>query len=303
MFRKREKENGFRISRMISGFPLPDFDFDEPDETAFDMLGSDHCITEYERQEIEKILELAIDWTNPLRCTKNSAVYLACGSDNNWAVKITDNKKRVEEEYQKRMAIPDVVSLVKTVRIASIATQSMLQMELCEFGDITQFKFETKGDLLSMMYYVALGLHVIHENGWMHLDVSPSNILLADDTFKLADFGTLIRVGEFTEGCEGAGPYVSPEALQFPSGPYSVGTATDIFSFGLVCLEAATGVLAPRGGSSAYVKLRQGKIGIGSGKYQCKWDAEIQSLIASMLRVNPMERPTAAQIMETVKRL
>lgn len=288
---------------MINGFPLPDFDFDEPDETTFDIVGTDHCVSDFERQEIEQILDLSVDWSQPLRCTKNSSVYLACDSDNSWAVKITKNKKRVEEEYLKRKAIPDVISLVKTIRMTSTATQAMLQMELCEYGDITQFKFETQGDLLSMIYYVASGLQVIHEHGWMHLDVSPSNILLSEDTFKLADFGTLIRVGEFTEGCEGAGPYVSPEALHFPSGPYPVGTATDIFSFGVVCLEAATGVLAPRGGSSGYVKIRQGKIGIGSGKYRCRWSAEIQDLIASMLRVNPMERPSAREIVEIVKRL
>lgn len=282
---------------MLNGFPVPDFDFDEPDESYFDIVG-DSCISGPERTEIENLLRVQVDWEKPLKCTKNSSVYLAYESDDNWAVKITKNKKRVEEEYQKRAAIPDTEFLVKTVKMVSTPTQSILQMELCLYGDITHFKFETESDLVHMISHVASGLQVIHENGWMHLDVSPSNILVSDEMFKLADFGTLTRVGEFTEGSEGAGPYVSPEALHFPGGPHPVGTATDIFSFGVVCLEAATGILAPRGGSSGYVKLRQGKIGIGAGKYTCRWRSEIQQLISSMLRVNPTERPTAAEIVE-----
>jgi membrane-associated tyrosine/threonine-specific cdc2-inhibitory kinase len=72
------------------------------------------------------------------------------------------------------------------------------------------------------------GLYQIHQLGWMHLDMSSSNIICDYQIFKLADFGTLTKVGQFAEGKEGAGPYVLVEALAFPSGRNPVNVQTDI---------------------------------------------------------------------------
>jgi hypothetical protein len=45
------------------------------------------------------------------------------------------------------------------------------------------------------------------------------NILRGDATFKLVGFDTLTRIGDFAEG---AGPYISLEALAYPHGPHPV---------------------------------------------------------------------------------
>ena len=89
-----------------------------------------------------------------------------------------------------------------------------------------------------------------------------------DKNFMLADFGKLKRINNFSEGDEGAGPYVSPEALTFPYGKYAVTSATDIFGFGVVLMEAALGKNAPRRGFKGYLRLRNGEIGHGSGIYK-----------------------------------
>ncbi|KAH0793837.1 CAMK family protein kinase [Histomonas meleagridis] len=104
-----------------------------------------------------------------------------------------------------------------------------------------------------------MALQILHSHELMHLDVSPGNILMTNDGhFKLADFGTLTKINHFTEGDEGAGPYVSPEALAYPNGIHLVTTATDIFlvleSF---LMEAVTGKNAPRGGSQSYAKTSE----------------------------------------------
>ncbi|KAH0802951.1 CAMK family protein kinase [Histomonas meleagridis] len=142
-----------------------------------------------------------------------------------------------------------------------------------------------------------MALQILHSHELMHLDVSPGNILMTNDGhFKLADFGTLTKINHFTEGDEGAGPYVSPEALAYPNGIHLVTTATDIFSFGVVLMEAVTGKNAPRGGSQGYAKLRKGEIGVGHGIYQTNCTPELRDLINSMMRPNPSERPSAEWI-------
>jgi len=175
-----------------------------------------------------------------------------------FAVKITPHKRRVRDEYAKRLQLRDSPFLVRVLSVFETPTKALLQMELCERGDLAAFPVAAPSDIRQLAFDIGGALGELHDAGWMHLDVSPSNILVARGGFKLADFGTLTRVGAFAEGGEGAGPYVSPEALAFPGGPFRVGPPTDVFSFGVVLLEAASGALAPRGGSAGYARLRRG---------------------------------------------
>lgn len=95
---------------------------------------------------------------------------------------------------------------------------------------------------------IAEALHCIHGKGIVHRDVKPANILLApselpDREFhaKLADFGIarLADAGRLTSTgvIVGSANYLSPE--QARGGP--VGPASDVYSLGLVLLEALTG--------------------------------------------------------------
>jgi serine/threonine protein kinase len=170
-------------------------------------------------------------------------------------------------------------------------------MEFCPCGDIAMIRFD-EIDVWQLVHDVASALAQIHRLWWMHLDVSPSNILRGDATFKLADFGTLTRIGDFAEGNEGAGPYVSPEALAYPRGEHPVTGQTDIFSLGVVLLEALTGKLAPRGGSKKYRRLRKGRLDIGVDGYECNCSEDMKTLVNAMLLVDPDCRPTANDLVE-----
>lgn len=114
-------------------------------------------------------------------------------------------------------------------------------MELCTDGDITCKKMD-EIYIWKLIHDIGSALYVIHNSGYLHLDVSSSNILMTNNiVFKLGDFGTLCEFGNFQTGMEGAGPYVSPEALLFPGNEFEkiyVSEKNDIFSFGLVLLEA-----------------------------------------------------------------
>lgn len=89
---------------------------------------------------------------------------------------------------------------------------------------------------------LASALAYAHEQGVVHRDVKPSNVLLtADQTVRLADFGialtataTRLTVAGSVAGSAG---YVSPEqVLGTGAGP-----ASDVYALGLVLLECLTG--------------------------------------------------------------
>ena len=289
---------------MLQGFPLPDFDcFDDDliggDPFEYDIINnhfSDLTDSEYETLIADK--GLVIDKTTPIKCTGNSSVYAAKSRNGKmFAVKITDHKKRIHYEYNKRKQIKDSPYLLKSYSMKESPTKAMLQMELCENGDIKGL-IMPESYIWKLIHDIGNALCQIHNDGWMHLDVSPTNILVGKNSFKLSDFGTLTKIGEFEEGSEGAGPYVSPEALAFPFGNYIVNQQTDIFSFGLVLLEAATGKPAPRGGTPGYSMIRNDGIKLGDQDYVCWCSDELVSVINSMLASNPNQRPSSQQLIE-----
>ena len=89
---------------------------------------------------------------------------------------------------------------------------------------------------------IARGLSVAHQNGIVHRDVKPQNVLIDEDgRAKLTDFGiarSLDEDGLTADGrVLGTTDYVSPEqALGQPTGPQS-----DIYALGVVLFEMLTG--------------------------------------------------------------
>ncbi|MGB2624130.1 MAG: protein kinase [Candidatus Acidiferrum sp.] len=147
--------------------------------------------------------------------------------------------------------------------------QTFIAMELLEGQTLKQkigsrpLPLET---LLDYATQIAAGLEVAHKNGIVHRDIKPSNIFVTNrGEVKLADFGLAKRVildstpiGEsptisapITERgfIVGTVAYMSPEQAQ----DRDIDARSDIFSFGIVLYEMATGKRAFPGESSAKI--------------------------------------------------
>lgn len=147
---------------------------------------------------------------------------------------------------------------------------------------------------------LAEALHVVHQAGVVHRDIKPSNVLLSPPQIpgarpraKLADFGIayLLDTSRITSPglVIGTVAYLAPEQLRGdPPTP-----AADIYSLGLVLLEALTGErVHPRGGGMAAAVARlESPPEIPSSLGQ-PWI----ELLTRMLDPDPSRRPTAIEV-------
>jgi serine/threonine protein kinase len=88
-----------------------------------------------------------------------------------------------------------------------------------------------------------------HEQGVMHLDIKPANIMIAADGHPMVmDFGIarmMAQQPEVTNGIFGTPQYMAPECFS-PQGPES---RSDLFSVGMMLYEMVTGAPAVEGGN------------------------------------------------------
>ena len=149
-------------------------------------------------------------------------------------------------------------------------------------------------------FRVAAGLHAAHEEGIIHRDVKPENILIArNGEAKIADFGISRPQRDDQPGLTRAGTilgsplYMSPEQVA----NRELTGATDQYSLGVVLYEMLVGK-PPFNGSTGEILARhlRDPIQLPPG-VRSEVRRDVLEILEVMLRKEPAERyPTAAEL-------
>ena len=148
-------------------------------------------------------------------------------------------------------------------------------------------------EVLSIIEQTARALHAAHEDGLVHRDVKPGNLLITPSgKVKITDFG-IARVADqvaltATGQVMGTVQYLAPEQATGKQATPS----TDIYSLGIVAYEALTGRRPFTGESQMVIAMAQ--INDKPPAMDSDIDQRVQDLILSCLAKKPSQRPGSA---------
>lgn len=192
---------------------------------------------------------------------------------------------------------PNVVSMLEFESDESNAYIIMEYVEgasLAELLDATEDGLLTADEAAAIADAVGDALAFAHENGVLHLDIKPDNILVdASGRVRLADFGmaALSSITGFGGAAGGTVGYMPPEQIQAGQ----VDVRTDVFAFAAVMYEALTGV-RPFAAQTAKQSL---ELICGQIADPCALNDAVSPLTAdavlSALEPDPEMRPTSVR--------
>ncbi len=208
----------------------------------------------------------------------------------------TENEFRVAQKIDH----PYVRKCYKLQKIRSMfrVREMLLSMEHFEGKTLEETTTLSLGDALLVFRMVATGLSALHQQGYVHCDIKPNNILINKaGTIKIIDLGQSCPIGTIKSRIQGTPDYIAPEQVRRKT----LGPKTDIFNLGATMYWALTGKNVPT--------LIPKKNGLLAERAKCFAPHELKrqlpigvsKLVMDCIKEDPAERP--ASMAEVISRL
>jgi len=154
--------------------------------------------------------------------------------------------EQTEHEYQvaRKVDHPYIRKCYRLQRIRSMfrVRELLLSMEHFDGKTLEESTTLSLGDVLLVFRMVATGLNALHQQGYVHCDIKPNNILISrTGTIKIIDLGQSCAIGTVKTRIQGTPDYIAPEQVRRKT----LGPKTDIFNLGATMYWALTGKNVP----------------------------------------------------------
>lgn len=176
---------------------------------------------------------------------------------NLWTIPYPEERQKILERFKLEYETGQIDNryLVHTRGYGEISGNPFILMDFCSNGDLRKnmLRYRSLDNINRIAKEILLGLKALHENGKVHRDLKPDNILFTgDQSVRLTDFGIaghknvrMTKRNIFGKPDEilGTYAYMPPEQIKPPNHHVTILPTTDIFSFGVLIFEMFCGKL------------------------------------------------------------